>query len=78
LIKYTCTYTGDKVLHDAWDKRFEHPARTWSSASRRSFTLQATGVAMANATYTPFLSYEERSEHPSSYAVKCSVTEQVI
>ena len=37
--------------HDAWDERFEHPARTWASASHRSFTLQATGVAMANATY---------------------------
>ena len=25
--------------------------RTWASASHRAFTLQATGVAMANATY---------------------------
>ena len=41
---------GDKVPHDAWDERFEHPARTWASASHRAFTLQATGVAMANAT----------------------------
>ena len=41
------TYTP----HDAWDERFEHPARTWASASHRAFTLQATGVAMANATY---------------------------
>ena len=37
--------------HDAWDEQFEHPARTWASASHRAFTLQATGVAMANATY---------------------------
>ena len=37
--------------HDVWDERFEHPARTWASASHRAFTLQATGVAMANATY---------------------------
>ena len=44
-------HTGDKVPHDAWDERFEHPARTWASASHRTFTLQATGVAMANATY---------------------------
>ena len=44
-------HTGDKVPHDAWDERFEHPARTWASASHRSFTHQATGVAMANATY---------------------------
>jgi hypothetical protein len=43
---------GDKVPHDAWDERFEHPARTWASALHRSFTLQATGVAMANATHT--------------------------
>ena len=41
-------HTGDKVPHDAWDERFEHPAG--ASASHRSFTLQATGVAMANAT----------------------------
>ena len=44
-------HTGDKVPHDAWDKRFEHPARPWASAWHRAFTLQATGVAMANATY---------------------------
>ena len=45
-------HTGDKVPHDAWDDRFEHPAtRTWALASHRLFTLQATGVAMANATY---------------------------
>ena len=43
-------HTGDKEPHDAWDERFEHPARTWASASHRAF-LQATGVAMANATY---------------------------
>jgi hypothetical protein len=29
---------GDKVPHDAWDERFEHPARTWASASHRAFT----------------------------------------
>jgi hypothetical protein len=44
-------HTRDKVPHDAWDERFEHPARTWASASHRAFTLQAAGVAMANATY---------------------------
>ena len=37
--------------HDAWDERFKHPARTWASVSHRAFTLQATGVTMANATY---------------------------
>ena len=41
----------DVSLHCAWDERFEHPARTWASASHRAFTLQATRVAMANATY---------------------------
>ena len=41
-------HTGDKVPHCAWDERFEHPARTWASASHRAFTLQAV---MANATY---------------------------
>jgi hypothetical protein len=45
-------HTGDKVSHCACDERFEHPARTWASASHRAlFTLQAAGVAMANATY---------------------------
>jgi hypothetical protein len=44
-------HTGDKVPHRSWDERFEHPARTWASASHRAFTLQATGVAMANATF---------------------------
>ena len=44
-------HTGDKAPHCSWDERFEHPARTWASASHRAFTLQATGVAMANATY---------------------------
>ena len=44
-------HTGDKVPHCAWDERFGHPARTWASASHRAFTLQATGVAMASATY---------------------------
>jgi len=48
---YRVAHTGDKVPHDAWNERFEHPARTWASASHRAFTLQATGVAMANATY---------------------------
>ena len=43
-------HTGDKVPH-AWDERFEHPARTWASVSHRAFTLQATGVAMANETF---------------------------
>ena len=30
-------HTGDKVPHDAWEERFEHPARTWASASHRNF-----------------------------------------
>ena len=29
----------------------EHPAMTWASALHRTFTLQATGVTMANARY---------------------------
>ena len=45
------THTGDKAVHHSWDERFEHPARTWASASHRSFTLQAVGVAMVNSTY---------------------------
>ena len=51
-------HTGDKVPHDAWDERCEHPARTWASASHRAFTLQATGLAMANATLHMFMKRE--------------------
>ena len=35
----------------SWDERFEHPARTWASASHRRFTLQSVAVAMAKSTY---------------------------
>jgi hypothetical protein len=38
-----------------------YPARTWASASHRAFTLQAMGVATANATYM-FLRENSRFE----------------
>jgi hypothetical protein len=45
------THTGDGVEPYSWDERFEHPARTWASATHRLFTLQSVAVAMAEATY---------------------------
>jgi hypothetical protein len=47
---HTFTFAAQHNHHIRWDERFEHPVRTWASASHRAFTLQATGVAMANAT----------------------------
>ena len=44
-------HTGDSAAFYSWDERFEHPARTWASATHRAFTLQSVAVAMANATY---------------------------
>ena len=45
------THTGDDASFYSWDERFEHPARTWASASHRMFTLQSVAVAMAKSTY---------------------------
>mgnify|MGYP003726203183 CR=1 FL=1 len=39
------------MAHNSWDERFEHPAKTWASATHRQFTMQAVAVAMAEATY---------------------------
>ena len=47
----TYAYGGQGAARRVGRAGFEHPARTWASTSHRSFTLQATGVAMANATY---------------------------
>ena len=46
------SHSGDEASYYSWDERFEHPVRTWASASHRSFTLQSVGIAMAKATYT--------------------------
>ena len=32
-------------------RRFDHPARTWASATHKQFSMQATAVAPVNATY---------------------------
>ena len=45
-------HSGDEAAYYSWDERFEHPVRTWASASHQSFTLQSVGIAMAKATYT--------------------------
>ena len=42
--------TRRRATRYSWDERFEHPARTWASASHRSFTLQSVGIAMAKAS----------------------------
>lgn len=34
-----------------FDPRFEHPGRTWASATYRAFTFACVGAAMANATH---------------------------
>ena len=47
----SATHAGDGVAHNSWDERFEHPAKTWASATHRQFTMQAVAVAMAEATY---------------------------
>ena len=44
-------HTGDAEAADSHEERFDHPARTWASATHRAFTLQSVAVAMANATY---------------------------
>jgi hypothetical protein len=54
--------TGYMTVTSAYDyasyERLEHLARTWASASHRAFTLQATGLAMANATLHMFMKRE--------------------
>ena len=35
-----------------FEERFEHPGKTWASATHRQFSLQAVAVATANATYS--------------------------
>ena len=43
-------------IHDGagyyeFDQRFEHPGRTWASATHRAFTFACVGAAMANETW---------------------------
>ena len=45
------THTGDGVGYYEFDQRFEHPGRTWASATHRAFTFACVGAAMANETW---------------------------
>ena len=36
----------------AFEERFDHPGKTWASATHRQFSLEAVAVATANATYS--------------------------
>ena len=39
-------------MHRSFEERFDHPGKTWASATHRQFSLQAVAVATANATYS--------------------------
>ncbi len=43
--------TGDGAGYYEFDQRFEHPGRTWASATHRAFTFACVGAAMANETW---------------------------
>ena len=45
------THTGDSVGYYEFDQRFEHPGRTWASATHRAFSIACVGSAMANETW---------------------------
>ena len=45
------THTGDSVGYYEFDQRFEHPGRTWASATHRAFSFACVGAAMANETW---------------------------
>ena len=44
-------HTGDAEAAYSHEERFDHPARTWASATHKQFSMQATAVATVNATY---------------------------
>ena len=43
--------TGDNVGYYEFDQRFEHPGRTWASATHCAFSFACVGAAMANETW---------------------------
>ena len=45
------THTGNGVGYFEFDQRFEHPGRTWASATHRAFSFACVGAAMANETW---------------------------
>ena len=40
------------MMHSSFEERFDHPGKTWVSATYRQFSLQAVAVATVNATYS--------------------------
>ena len=46
------THTSDYAGYYEFDQRFEHPGRTWASATHRAFTFACVGAAMAMANET--------------------------
>ena len=42
------THTGASVGYYKFDQRFEHPGRTWASATHRAFSFACVGAAMVN------------------------------
>ena len=47
----TVGHTGDEEGDYSFEERFDHPGKTWASATHRQFSLQAVAVATVNATY---------------------------
>lgn len=47
----TVGHTGDEEDDYSFEERFDHPGKTWASATHRQFSLQAVAVATVNATY---------------------------
>ena len=45
------THAGDYAGCYDFDQRFEHPGRTWASATHRAFSFACVGAAMANETW---------------------------
>ena len=45
------THTGDGVGYYEFDQRFEHPGRTWASATHHAFSFACVGVVMANKAW---------------------------
>ena len=42
---------GEVLGYYEFDQRFEHPGRTWASATHRAFSFACVGAAMANETW---------------------------
>ena len=51
VLGHKTAHTGDGVGYFEFDQRFEHPGRTWESATPRAFSFACVGAAMANETW---------------------------